>query len=207
MTCAPATLATLCRYWGRPPSTSTSPMRSASTGHRDTANDPGPRRGGDRAGVHRHARLRPGADRPAYSFTLSSVEPGNAHAQAVIGYDDHRGTLLIRENFERAKNEWIEEAAFKAQAPAVPAAWSWCRGRGPRLDGVPVDGAAYDLMHALDCALGLARPWPPPGGRDRLDDGAPRLPAGLSGPAGGGGVRPESGCSRGRPGRAACPPS
>jgi tetratricopeptide (TPR) repeat protein len=41
-------------------------------------------------------------------FTLTTVEPGNAHLQAVIGYDSRRGTILVRDPYDR---ELVEFAA------------------------------------------------------------------------------------------------
>ncbi len=41
-------------------------------------------------------------------FTLTTVEPGNAHLQSVIGYDSRRGTILARDPYNR---ELVEFAA------------------------------------------------------------------------------------------------
>ena len=38
-------------------------------------------------------------------FTLATVEPGNAHLQAVIGYDSIRGTFLLRDPYLRSLGE------------------------------------------------------------------------------------------------------
>lgn len=71
-------------------------------------------------------------------FTLTTVEPGNAHLQAVIGYDQRRGTLLIRDPGMRYSTELIGVQGLKHY-----------RSTGPRgMVFVPNDRAA--LLEGLD---------------------------------------------------------
>lgn len=156
LTCAPATLATLCRFWGRPAehlAIAEAICHDGTSAHNERAWAEG------QGWVAREFTVTPRVARELIDrglpFTLSSVDPGNAHAQAVIGYDDVRGTILIRDPFERAKNEWVEEAAFKAQAPTGPRGMVIAPpGEEARLAGVSLgDEAAYDLMHSLNRAL------------------------------------------------------
>jgi tetratricopeptide (TPR) repeat protein len=53
-------------------------------------------------------------------FTLTTVEPGNAHLQSVIGYDSRRGTILVRDPYNRdlvefAAKEMLER--YRASGP------------------------------------------------------------------------------------------
>ena len=50
-------------------------------------------------------------------FTLTTVEPTNGHMQAVIGYDERRGTILMRDPFVRLLGEALGEELLKRQRP------------------------------------------------------------------------------------------
>ena len=156
LTCAPATLATLCRYWGRPEdhlAIADAICYHGTAGHheRDWATEHG--------WAVREFTLTPSAARALIDrripFSLRTVAPGSAHAQAVIGYDDFRGSLLVRDPYERAKNEWVEEASLAEQAPWGPRAIVIVPAeKQALLADVPFgDDDAYDLMYALDRAL------------------------------------------------------
>lgn len=156
LTCAPATLATLCRYWRRPApheAIAESICYDGTPGHRARAwaEEQG---WAVREFTVTAASARALIDR-GFPFALTTVMPGNAHAQAVIGYDDFRGTLLIRDPLMRSKTEWIEDAAYAAQAPYGPRAMVLAPpDEAGRIDAVPLEDApAYDRMFALDRAL------------------------------------------------------
>ncbi len=53
-------------------------------------------------------------------FTLTTVDPGNAHLQAVHGYDERRGSLLVRDPGERHFGEFLAEKMFEHYAPCGP---------------------------------------------------------------------------------------
>ena len=113
-TCVPATLAALSRYWGR------------AAEHLDVAGaicyD----------GTPDH-RERPWAEEQGYvsreftvtwesavalidrgvPFTLTVVDPGNAHMQAVIGYDTCRKSLLARDPYVRQHVEYHADGLLK----------------------------------------------------------------------------------------------
>lgn len=88
-------------------------------------------------------------------FTVSTIGATSGHLQAVVGYDDRRGTLFIRDPFlphvlEANAQEWLEEWA--ATGPRglvlVPS------DERARLDGVDFpDAPLYDRLHRLNVAL------------------------------------------------------
>lgn len=118
LTCAPATLATLSRFWGR------------SAEHLAIAElicyDGTPRHRGREWAEENGYALREFRvtwdsavallDR-GIPFALTTVEPTNAHMQAVIGYDGRRGTLLIRDPFIRLLGEALGEEMLNRQRP------------------------------------------------------------------------------------------
>ncbi len=88
-------------------------------------------------------------------FLLSTVYPGGAHAQVVMGQDDLRGVLFIRDPGNRRTSEFLAAEALEQQAPYGP--------RG--LAMVPLDLAAtlaaidlpdaepHDLFHEVSIRL------------------------------------------------------
>ena len=89
------------------------------------------------------------------AFTLTTVDPGNAHLQAVIGYDSLRGSLIVRDPFVRHYGEWEAKATFaryQAHGPRgmalVPAS------HANVLNSLPLtDAQHYDHLFALQEAL------------------------------------------------------
>ncbi len=88
-------------------------------------------------------------------FTLATVEPGNAHLQAVIGYDHRRGTLLMRDPYSRSLSEGL-----------IPEMFDHYRSNGPRgmalvpkeraalLDGLELrESQLYDKLHSIQWSL------------------------------------------------------
>lgn len=53
-------------------------------------------------------------------FTLTTVEPGNAHLQAVIGYDSRRGTILARDPYERSLVEYAAKEMLERYGSSGP---------------------------------------------------------------------------------------
>ncbi|MDX9979640.1 MAG: tetratricopeptide repeat protein [Lentisphaeria bacterium] len=88
-------------------------------------------------------------------FTLTTVEPNSAHLQAIVGYDDRSGALLIRDpsasHYREAFGREMLEL-YQASGPRgmllLPAA------EAARLDGLEFpDADAYDMLHRLHLAL------------------------------------------------------
>jgi tetratricopeptide (TPR) repeat protein len=88
-------------------------------------------------------------------FTFTTVDPGNSHLQAIMGYDGRRGTLIVRDPFWRNTGEALADkllARYAAYGPRgmalVPAA------EAERLAGLDLpDVELWDLLHELDGAL------------------------------------------------------
>jgi tetratricopeptide (TPR) repeat protein len=88
-------------------------------------------------------------------FTLSTVEPGSGHLQAVIGYDQSREVLLLRDPFYPSVGEMLAgslEERYGAYGPRgmvlVP------KDKAHLLDGITLpDKELWDHSHALRCAL------------------------------------------------------
>src|SRR5262249_35861425 len=88
-------------------------------------------------------------------FTVAIVQGGMAHLQAIVGYDERRGTLLLRDPFvphtiEALAEEWL--AAWRATRPhgmvLVP------KGERARIDGIALpDAPLYDELHRVNAAL------------------------------------------------------
>ncbi len=84
-------------------------------------------------------------------FTFTTVEPGNAHLQALIGYDSLRRTLLVRDPYERNWGEFLDPEMFDR--------YRSCGPRGmllvPKDQAAVVDGVAlpeaelYDDLYRL----------------------------------------------------------
>ncbi len=55
-------------------------------------------------------------------FTLTTVDPGNAHLQAVHGYDERRGSMLVRDPGERHTSEFLAEKMIEHYQPCGPRA-------------------------------------------------------------------------------------
>jgi len=156
MTCAPATLSAIARYWQQPAEQLTIAEAICYDGSSDQAG----RAWAEQAGwqVREFTITWESAvallDR-GIPFTMSTVEAGSAHMQAVIGYDNLRGSFLIRDPFQRRLVEFSAEPAlerYSANGPRgmliVPAE------RAALLDGMVLpDAVLYDDYYALQSAL------------------------------------------------------
>ena len=139
MTCAPATLSTLGRYW----SSKVEHLSLAEEICYDGTSSHSERSWANKGGwVSREftvtwdsavALLDLGVP-----FTLTTVEPASGHLQAVIGYDSVRGTLLIRDPYERNAREFLCDKLIERYKSSGP--------RGMAI--VPADKAS--LLEGLD---------------------------------------------------------
>jgi len=121
MTCAPATLSALSSYWGKPADHLDIAEKICYDGtpyhsERKWAEDQGylVREFTVNWDVAR-ALLDAGVP-----FTLVTVQTGNSHLQAAIGYDELRGTLLIRDPFERTYGEFDAAKFFESHMSSGP---------------------------------------------------------------------------------------
>ena len=88
-------------------------------------------------------------------FTLTTIEPTSGHLQAVIGYDELRGTLLVRDPYERHFREFIAESTLERYRASGPRGMALVpRDQAALLDGIALDDTAlYDDLFALNSAL------------------------------------------------------
>lgn len=155
-TCAPATLTSLCKYFGAP----AEHLAIAEEICFDGTSGASERRWAVQQGlVAREFTVTWEAatqllDR-GLPFALSTQDAGSAHEQAIAGYDAALGSFSVRDPSRARVLLFDVEALLRAQA--------WCGPRGlvlvpadqaGRLDGVTLpDAPLYDLQHAIDEAL------------------------------------------------------
>jgi cellulose synthase operon protein C len=156
MTCAPATLSALSRYWER------------AAHHLELAEEI------CYDGTPHHSELRWARHNGWYPrdftvtwesarglidaglpFTLTTVQPDSAHLQAVIGYDARRGTLLIRDPYERTHGEFAQAPFFESSAANGPRGMALVPAeRRAALDAIVLpDAELHDLADEVQGAL------------------------------------------------------
>ncbi len=88
-------------------------------------------------------------------FTFTTVDPGNSHLQAVIGYDGRRGTLIVRDPFWRNAGEALADKILKRYKAYGPRGLALVPAKNrEKLDEVELpDAELWDLIDALDEAL------------------------------------------------------
>ena len=156
MTCAPATVAAISRYWSRP----VEHLSLAEEICYDGTSAHSQRKWAEENGWHvREFTVEwPSAKAlldEGIPFCLSTVEPTSAHMQAVIGYDTRRNVLLVRDPYQRAMSEFLIREMLSR--------YGFCGPRG--LAFVPpekadvlkslelADAPLYDQMYQLQTAL------------------------------------------------------
>ncbi len=88
-------------------------------------------------------------------FTLNTVEPGAGHLQAVIGYDGRRGTLLIRDPSSRVSGEALADKILHRYRAFGPRGMALApQEEAARLEAIDLpDAELWDRLHAFDGAL------------------------------------------------------
>ena len=88
-------------------------------------------------------------------FTLTTVGPQIGHLQAVIGYDERRGTILIRDPSERHMSECLAAEMIEHFASTGPRGMALVpREKAELLDGIELpESDLYDLYFELELAL------------------------------------------------------
>ncbi|MEO8268102.1 MAG: tetratricopeptide repeat protein, partial [Aureliella sp.] len=156
MTCGPATLSAISRYWNRPAEhleVAEEICYNGTSHHaeREWANHNGYATREFTVDESATESLI-GRDVP---FTLVTRGAGFAHLQAVIGYDGRTGSILVRDPSHRVRGTMGADELFESQAAHGP------RGmvlvpldKAQLIDDLPLlDSELYDLMHQLDGAL------------------------------------------------------
>ena len=156
MTCAPATLATLGRFWEQP------------VDHLEIAADicyngtpwHNERDWADKRGwTTRDFRVTWDSARALLDrgipFTLTTEGPGYAHLQAVIGYDARRGTFLIRDPYARNVGEALAEGLLQSLRSIGPTGMALVPpSQAHLLDGLTLpDSDLYDGYYRVSRAL------------------------------------------------------
>jgi tetratricopeptide (TPR) repeat protein len=156
LTCAPASLAMLCDYFGFPTTHDEIASRICYDGTR-AADE---RRWAEGAGltVREFCVTVPAAQRlidAGFPFALQTVEPQSAHLQVIAGYDAKRGTLLIQDPGSRMLREGLAEELLKRYQPTGPAGLVIAPpGKATELNGIELpDAALYDRLHRLQAYL------------------------------------------------------
>ncbi len=156
LTCAPATLAAISQYWQRP----ADHLEVAAAICYDGTPAHSERRWAEEHGYTVREFTVNWRDAVALidrgiPFTVTTVEPGNAHLQAIIGFDERRGTLLLRDPSvrqvrEAAAQEFLER--YRSTGPRgmimLPA------DKEALLAGLTLEDAeSYDLVFRVEQAL------------------------------------------------------
>ncbi len=156
LTCAPATLAALARFWGLP-------ARHLSIAE-EICYDGTPfhsqRQWAESHGfVVRDFRLTLESAKALLErgvpFSLATTAPTSAHMQAVVGYDERRGTFLLRDPSSPFETEVFAEEFLHAQRASGPrAAVLVPSERAELLASLELpDSTLYDRLHRLERAL------------------------------------------------------
>ncbi len=155
-TCAPATLATISDYWGKP------------APHLEIAEEIC--YDGTPAHSERRWAIKNGYETREFRvtwetavalidrgvpFTLTTIDPGNGHLQSVIGYDNRRGTLIIQDPGERHAGEGAGVELVEHYASTGPRGMAFVpMEEKARLDGIEFpDAKLYDYYFQLEIAL------------------------------------------------------
>ncbi len=156
VTCAPATLTTISRFWQMPAEHVNIAEQICYGGTTDHSE----RKWAEQNGwIAREFCVNWNdavtlIDRGA-PFTLATVEPGNAHLQAVIGYDALRGSLLMRDPYVRSLGEGLSPEMLDHYRSTGPRGMAMVpKEKASLLDGLELkDAALYDKQHVIQRAL------------------------------------------------------
>lgn len=88
-------------------------------------------------------------------FTFVTVEPGSAHLQAIIGYDERRRTLQIRDPYWRNSGEPLADKLLERYRPFGPRGMAMAPIEfAEKLEDLELpDAKLWDRLHGLDSAL------------------------------------------------------
>lgn len=156
VTCAPATLTTISRFWRKPAEHLNIAEQICYGGTADHSE----RKWAEQNGwVAREFCINlPDAKKlieRGVPFTMATVDPGNAHLQAVIGFDELRGTLLLRDPYLRSLGEALAEELISHYQSTGPRGMALVpQERAELLADLDLQEAAlYDELHAIQHAL------------------------------------------------------
>ncbi|HND52792.1 MAG TPA: C39 family peptidase, partial [Pirellulaceae bacterium] len=156
LTCAPATLTTLSRFWGRPAAhldvvEAICYDGTPAASERKWAVDQGYLAREFKVTWDVATRLIDAG----VPFTLTTIDPGSGHLQAVIGYDRYRETLLMRDPNSRVIGECRGQALLEHYRPTGPRGMVMLPpDKTYLLDGIELPEAElYDQTFTIEMAL------------------------------------------------------
>lgn len=156
MTCAPATLTMLCRYWGR----KAEHLEIAEAICYDGTSDHSERHWSEQNGwLTREFTVTWETARALLNrgvpFALTTVNPTSGHLQAVCGFDERRGTLWVRDPNQHTLTEYLGESWLSDYRSTGPRGMLLLpEDEVGRLDGLELpDAALYDGYYRLQRAL------------------------------------------------------
>src|SRR6185503_10666122 len=155
-TCAPATMTMLARFWGRDVDHLELAEQICYDG---TPNDSERQWAIDSGFASREFTITIESARrlidAGLPFTLTTIEPGNAHLQAVVGYDDVKGTLVIRDPWHRGLGEFLDQEMVARYGSTGPRGHVFApASKADALKAIDLpDSDAYDRYHTLMRAL------------------------------------------------------
>jgi cellulose synthase operon protein C len=156
VTCAPATLTTISRFWHLPAEHLNIAEQICYGGTTDHSERKWAEQNGWEARefcVNWNDAVKL-IDRGA-PFTLTTVDPGNGHLQAVVGYDERRGTFLIRDPATRSLGEALAQELVEHYRSTGPRGMALVpKEKSALLDEIELKEAQlYDQLHAIQHAL------------------------------------------------------
>jgi tetratricopeptide (TPR) repeat protein len=156
MTCVPATLTTISRYWNRKAEhlqVADEICYNGTTAHaeRKWAEENGWATQDFTVTEDATTRLIDNG----VPFTLTTTDVGGGHLQAVIGYDGRRGSIVIRDPYVRNKREMFIDGLQEDYGVFGPRGMAMVpREQAAKLNGQPLpDAELWDETHELDGAL------------------------------------------------------
>ncbi|HEY8562003.1 MAG TPA: C39 family peptidase [Pyrinomonadaceae bacterium] len=156
VTCAPATLSNIARFWGK----KAAHLEIADEMCYDGTPAYKERQWANRNGWETREFTLNWDDAVALidrgvPFTLATIQPGNGHLQAVVGYDDRRKTFLIRDPFYQHVDEYAAAELLENQKSSGPRGMALVpREKAALLENLELrESRPYDFHFAVDGAI------------------------------------------------------
>lgn len=88
-------------------------------------------------------------------FTLATIHPGGGHLQAIVGYDERRKTMLVRDPYYQRFDEYLAEELLENQKSSGPRGMALVPAeKSELLQGVNLtESRHYDFLFGVDSAL------------------------------------------------------
>lgn len=155
-TCAPAVLSSISQFWSKP----AEHLQIADAICYDGTTSYNERRWADENGWYpREFTLTEQSAQELIDagipFTLTTTNPGSGHLQAVIGYDGLRGTLIIRDPYQRHWSEGFADGLIEQYQAFGPRGMAMVPAEErAKLDSLTLlDTSLWDYLYRLDGAL------------------------------------------------------